>query len=264
MGVPRPIGRRHLSGGQPAGLSRPDYPLAHLAEQVANGYNDTSTLQVFSALAFTVDWRPAVVISAAAIAFLVWRRAGPLALLPLIYLATVPFEYLTKEVIHQPWPVPEAVQQPSVALAQFALLQEPQSVCPPALSLFRSQLIANTCQDGSFLSGGAARAVIIAGVVIWWLHLQRDWGPGRYLLALLPVVYVGAVGVGRVYMRWHWPSDIVAGYLLGGICLCAAWLLARPAPPEDDGSGLLGACPVNVGSGESVLIRTGIRRTSGD
>jgi undecaprenyl-diphosphatase len=74
----------------------------------------------------------------------------------------------------------------------------------------------------AFPSGHAMTATVVCGLLLWLLQL---YGAGRALrrtaLALAVVSVVG-VGLTRVWLGVHWPSDVLGGWLLGALVVALA------------------------------------------
>jgi membrane-associated phospholipid phosphatase len=75
----------------------------------------------------------------------------------------------------------------------------------------------DSVHNAAFPSGHAMTATVVCGLLLWLLH---RYGAGRLLwrtaLASAVVSVVG-VGVTRVWLGVHWPSDVVGGWLLGAM-----------------------------------------------
>lgn len=71
--------------------------------------------------------------------------------------------------------------------------------------------------DYSFPSGSAMLAMAL--VVALWLLNRR-----RLVVALLGVVLVVLHGAALVATRWHYPSDVLGGWLLALAWVIAAWV----------------------------------------
>lgn len=73
----------------------------------------------------------------------------------------------------------------------------------------------------SFPSGHAAGNMMFFGAVA-----MLAGGRGAYLAA---AAMIALIGVSRVWLGVHWPSDVTAGWIegLGWLALCRAWLPAR-------------------------------------
>lgn len=78
----------------------------------------------------------------------------------------------------------------------------------------------------AFPSAHAASGVALYGLLALILvpHLR---GRRRLAVAVLAVGCVGAVGLTRVYLGAHYPSDVVAGWLVGALVAAGAWQLGR-------------------------------------
>lgn len=112
----------------------------------------------------------------------------------------------------------------------------------------------------SFPSGHSIQVVAIFGLLAYfWIAASRS--RIEWLLAALCVVAIDLlVGVARVRMGVHWPSDIAAGTLLGAAWLAVLVAVLRRAEramryspasvPGRDGGGPDGAGPPSVGATE--------------
>ncbi|MFF3316138.1 phosphatase PAP2 family protein [Streptomyces sp. NPDC003035] len=68
----------------------------------------------------------------------------------------------------------------------------------------------------AFPSGHAMTAAVSCGLLLWVLALHwREGWRGWSVAAVAALVSVLGVGWTRVYLGVHWPSDVVAGWLLG-------------------------------------------------
>ncbi|MER6032856.1 phosphatase PAP2 family protein [Streptomyces sp. NPDC001835] len=74
----------------------------------------------------------------------------------------------------------------------------------------------------AFPSGHAMTATVVCGLLLWLLHRH---GAGRTLwrtAVALAVVSVAGVGLTRVWLGVHWPSDVLGGWLLGALVVAVA------------------------------------------
>jgi undecaprenyl-diphosphatase len=77
----------------------------------------------------------------------------------------------------------------------------------------------------SFPSGHAMNAFTVYVIIsfLLWRHINSKWG--RSLLIFFSTVMILAIGISRIYLGVHYPSDIIGGYLASGFWLTVAiWL----------------------------------------
>ena len=80
----------------------------------------------------------------------------------------------------------------------------------------------------AFPSGHSMSAFAFYGAVayLFWRHIPTRWGRGLMILA--GTVMTAAIGVSRIYLGVHYPSDVIGGYLAGGFWLAASiWVYQR-------------------------------------
>lgn len=80
----------------------------------------------------------------------------------------------------------------------------------------------------SFPSGHAMNAMAVYGILTFLLWRHIPTRAGRGLLILLSTVMIFMIGISRVYLGVHYPSDIIAGYFASGFWLAVTiWFYQR-------------------------------------
>ena len=83
----------------------------------------------------------------------------------------------------------------------------------------------------AFPSGHAMTATVVCGLLLWLLHRH---GVGRVLWrTALGVAALSVTGVGltRVWLGVHWPTDVLGGWLIGALVVAAAVAVHRRRCP---------------------------------
>ncbi|MFJ9243760.1 phosphatase PAP2 family protein [Streptomyces sp. NPDC101776] len=94
-----------------------------------------------------------------------------------------------------------------------ALVGRPRPVWPDPV---------DSAHYAAFPSGHAMTATVVCGLLLWLLH---DYGAGRAVWRTtmsLAVISVTGVGLTRVWLGVHWPSDVVGGWVLGAFVVTVA------------------------------------------
>jgi undecaprenyl-diphosphatase len=94
-------------------------------------------------------------------------------------------------------------------------------------------------QGSGFPSGNAFTAMLLCSLLIYLIGAQATGKGFRWAISAVGGFLVLAVGVNRLYLRAHWLSDVLAGYLLGFAWLLVVIILVQalwpvretPAPP---------------------------------
>ncbi|MEU1151936.1 phosphatase PAP2 family protein [Streptomyces sp. NPDC005918] len=110
-----------------------------------------------------------------------------------------------------------SVQLPRIALATW--LARPR---PPAADW------AWTASGYAMPSGHTTTSAAVAVLLTAGVH-RTVRGRARRALLVLPALWAAAVGASRVYLGVHWPSDVLAGWLLAAVWagLLGVFLLLR-------------------------------------
>ena len=81
----------------------------------------------------------------------------------------------------------------------------------------------------SFPSGHTMGSTVAFGLVAYYAYhlLPTPW---NYAVSLLLVALVFLVGISRIYLGAHYPTDVVGGWLLGGLLLCIVIFVIKALP----------------------------------
>ena len=77
--------------------------------------------------------------------------------------------------------------------------------------------VVRVINEPSFPSGHVMHYTNFFGLLIYLL--ATNWRPGRLrnILITICTTLILCIGPSRVYLGAHWPSDVMAGYLYGGL-----------------------------------------------
>ena len=84
-------------------------------------------------------------------------------------------------------------------------------------------------RNKSYPSGHSMSSIVGYGILGYVLLLQiRCWRRRLAAVVILPALVL-AIGFSRIYLRAHWFSDVVGGFVIGlsWLCLCLGWLESR-------------------------------------
>lgn len=91
----------------------------------------------------------------------------------------------------------------------------------------------------SFPSGHAMSAFILYGLLTYLVWKSQLNQASKTVATVLLVMLAVAVGFSRMYLRVHYPSDVVAGFCLGLAWICfAIWVLEKTKEKAKKETGL--------------------------
>lgn len=76
----------------------------------------------------------------------------------------------------------------------------------------------------SFPSGHTIAALSFFGFLIYFFNKKIENKSLRYLLNSICALIIILAGIIRIYLGAHWPSDVLASYILGGVWL---WIVIK-------------------------------------
>ena len=79
----------------------------------------------------------------------------------------------------------------------------------------------------SFPSGHSLFALTLYGLIAYMILDRRTRGTRRVLVIVLAAVMAFGIGISRIYLGVHWPTDVLAGYITASLWLSAVIYIDR-------------------------------------
>ena len=95
--------------------------------------------------------------------------------------------------------------------------------------------LINNVTGFSYPSGHSFSSFTFFGIliyIIWHANFKKRW---KILIAFILVVFAATIAFSRVYLRVHYPSDVVAGF-----CLSVVWLMISISILHKTDRGMVG------------------------
>ena len=83
-----------------------------------------------------------------------------------------------------------------------------------------------------FPSGHAYTAIIMFGLLYYLTPIVIPWRKLVHLIQYSSLTLIILIGISRVYLGAHWPSDVLGGFLVGGIILTLLIHLHQQYSPQ--------------------------------
>ncbi|HEV2122665.1 MAG TPA: phosphatase PAP2 family protein [Chloroflexota bacterium] len=109
----------------------------------------------------------------------------------------------------------------AVVTAEVAALVLKELVDRPRPTVGAAELAAVTA---SFPSSSVVRVTVTLGVLVATVAWRRE--ASRLPSLVLTLLFLAVLGIARIASGEHWPSDVLGGYLLGGLWLEGLALLS--------------------------------------
>ena len=94
--------------------------------------------------------------------------------------------------------------------------------------------LINPLRNFSFPSGHATSAIIFYGLLAYLIWKTDIPKPLKYFLGSLLLLFAILIGFSRIYLRLHYPSDVLAGFCIGFAWVSLSiWLLWRLKKKSD-------------------------------
>lgn len=176
----------------------PVFPADQDLAQAIQAIDSSNVEQLMAAVSFPGAFpRPLVIILAIAVAFWLLRYRLE-AIFVTVTLVSYPVGLLIKALVSRPRPDPALVR-----------------------------VLEAGATEGSFPSSHVLLATVFLGFLLYLASTRLSPGAWRWLWQGLLVAAMLAMGVSRVYLGAHWPSDVLGSYLIGGLILAPIVALYR-------------------------------------